>query len=70
LGLVPLLQPACGHCRAMALAPIAIKLGLHVRFDRVQELARCEVCGSHGAYTTGPSFDGKDVWGWIPDGET
>jgi hypothetical protein len=40
------------------LVPIAIKLGLS--FDRVQELLRCEECGTLGVYTTGPSFAGMD----------
>ena len=57
-------NPACGHYRAMALAPIATKLGLDIPFDRVQELARCKECGMHGAYVTGPSWAGKDV-GWM-----
>jgi hypothetical protein len=30
------------------LAPIAIKLGMHMPFDGVQELARCEECGMLG----------------------
>ena len=57
-------NPACGHYRAMALAPIAIKLGLDAPFDRVQELARCAECGRLGAHTTGPSFGGIDA-GWM-----
>ncbi len=57
-------NPACGHYRAMALAPIAIKLGLDIPFDRVQELARCAECGTLGAHTTGPSFGGMGV-GWM-----
>ena len=48
----------------MALAPIAIKLGLDIPFDRVQELARCAECGTLGAHTTGPSFGGIDA-GWM-----
>jgi hypothetical protein len=47
----------------MALAPIAIRLGLDTPFDHVQEIARCEVCGSLGAHTTGPSWGGTDT-GW------
>jgi hypothetical protein len=35
-------KPACGHYRAMAPAPIAIKVVLEVPFDRVQQLARCQ----------------------------
>jgi hypothetical protein len=52
---------ACGHYRAMALAPMAIKLGMNVPFDRVHELARCEQCGSLGAHVVSPSWGGKDA---------
>jgi hypothetical protein len=48
----------------MALAPIAIKLGLDLPFGRIQEMALCEECGRRASYTTGPSFAGMDV-GWM-----
>jgi len=42
----------------MALAPIAIKLGMNALFDRMQELAHCQECGRLGAQTTAPSWGG------------
>jgi hypothetical protein len=52
---VPLLQRRVRALpRAMALAPIAIKLGLDE-----QKIARCAECGIRGAHTTKLARDGR-----------
>src|SRR5690349_8984424 len=39
----------CGHCSAMALAPLVIRWGPDVSGDKLRCFARCTKCGRKGA---------------------
>lgn len=41
-------NPACGHYRAMPLAPFAIRWGMDASTDIIRERLRCAACGRLG----------------------